>query len=90
MTLYYNMLEEYRKDQARRFDRISMELKKQRGEMVRAIREMEAVTNHLKNKIVNGTATQQEMDYYMLVMQFRVESINNMDEAICKIAGRIE
>lgn len=90
MTLYYDMIEKYRKDQERRFNRIRKDLNKQRGEMVRAIREMEAVTKHLQSKITNGTATPQEMDYFMLVMQFRVESINNMDEAICKLAGRIK
>ena len=90
MILYYDMLEKYRRDQEKRFNQIIIELEKKRGEMVRAIREMEAVTNHLQSKIINGTATSQDMDYYMLIMQFRVESINNMDEAILKIAGRIE
>lgn len=90
MILHYELLENYRKDQRRRFDRMMGVIKKQRGEMSRAIKEMEDVTKYLQKKIVSGTASSHEMEYYLLVMQLRVDSIKNMGEAICEIAGRIE
>ena len=90
MREYYDLLERYRQDQGRRFDAMIVEVKNQRGEMRKCINEIAAVSRHIQNRILNNTATSDDRNYYLLLMQMRLDQIKNMGEAVCVLASKVK
>lgn len=90
IDLYYQNLEEQRKEQGRRFDKMIRIATIERKKANKAIREAEQVCDFFRQKIYNNTATYEEREHYMELLKFRITGISSMVDIIPQLAAKIK
>ena len=90
MNLYYKDLENQRKEQARRFNKMMKYATTERKRATKAIKEAEMVCDVLRQRIYDGTATHEEREHYMELLKFRNAGINVVDTLILQLATKIK
>ena len=90
MNLFYQSLEEQRREQGRRFDKMIKIASIERKKANKAIREAEQVCDFFRKKIYNNTATYEEREHYMELLKFRISGISSMVDIIPQLAAKIK
>lgn len=89
MHLYYKNLEEQRKDQEKRFNKMMKYATIDRKRASKAMKEVEDVCKVLQKRIYNRTATHQERKYYIELLKLRNSGMNMVNNIIPQLAQKI-
>lgn len=89
MNLYYQDLENQRKEQTRRFNKMMKYATIERKRADKAMKEAEIVCEVFRQRMYDRTATREEREHYMELLKFRNSGLNMANNIIAQLATKI-
>lgn len=89
LQLEFELLERRRREQECLQRELIRQVKAQSTDIRKCTAEIEQVAAHLSQKLMSGTSTKEEQEYYLLLKRLQLESIVSMQSAICQLSAKI-